>query len=385
MPAPLRLLIVMPSWVGDCVMATPTLRVIRSTHRGAFIGTLLKPGIDQLLGGLDVFDEVHVERQSGLMETKAAAQKVRPRRYDTVLLLRNSFSSALMARMAGIPRRIGYSRDARGMLLTDSITPPRRADGDYDIVPAVDYYWNLAHRFLFAPRPNSDPIASVPPQSPASEAPDFAARAVPPGVERLPPGLFMELATTPSDEANASGVLERAGIAPSDRFVVFNPGANKDWKRWPADRFAELASIVHHRGLRVLLSGAPAEASLIDSIAAAARCPTAALPRLGLTIGGLKALIRRAALLVTNDTGPRHIAAAVGTPLVTLFGPTDHRWAPVPTRPASPEIKVLADPSLPETESANDHRDRCSMLRITIERVATAIDDALRTPSTPGR
>ncbi|MEL6795413.1 MAG: glycosyltransferase family 9 protein, partial [Planctomycetota bacterium] len=101
------------------------------------------------------------------------------------------------------------------------------------------------------------------------------------------------------------------------------------------------------------------------------------LPAIGGTLGGLKALVRRAALMVTNDTGPRHFAAAMGTPLVTLFGPTDHRWTTIPTRPGGPEMILTADPGLPATESANDHPERCRVDRISFERVREAVDRVL--------
>ncbi len=143
-PKPHRLLIVLPSWVGDAVMATPALRRIRAALPGAFVGALARPGIDQLLAGSGLFDEVHVERASGVLGPKFVAAKVRPRRYDTALLLTNSFSTALIARVAGIPRRIGYNRDARRLLLTDPLPPDRTPRGGFAIVPAVNAYWKLA-------------------------------------------------------------------------------------------------------------------------------------------------------------------------------------------------------------------------------------------------
>src|SRR5690606_10042645 len=94
----LRLLVVCPSWVGDAVMATPALRLVRERMPGIYIGLLAKPGIDEVLAGLGTFDEVHVARGSGVMGPKFVAAKVRPRRYDTALLLTNSFSTALIAR-----------------------------------------------------------------------------------------------------------------------------------------------------------------------------------------------------------------------------------------------------------------------------------------------
>lgn len=366
---PLRLLIILPSWVGDVVMATPTLRLIRDAFPGAFIGALARPGNDQLLAGTTLADEVHVERAQGVMGPKFVAAKLRPRRYDTTLLLPNSLSSALIARIAGIPRRLGYARDARGLLLTGKIDPPR-ASGRWALCSAVDYYHNLARHLLL-------PLSPVrPPPLPGPV--DF----VP-----LPPGHFMELGTTPGDEALADAILTRAraqcGV--DGAFAILNPGGNNSAKRWPPDRFALLAAhLTRSHGLSILINGSPGESALVDEIASRAGVPCAALPALGITLGALKALTCRARLMVTNDTGPRHIAAAFGVPLVSLFGPTDHRWTTIPTRPGAPERILTADPTLPDSEIANDHPDRCRIERIETGTVLGAVDEVLGNPGPPG-
>jgi heptosyltransferase-2 len=95
------------------------------------------------------------------------------------------------------------------------------------------------------------------------------------------------------------------------------------------------------------------------------------------TIGSLKAVVRRAGLMVTNDTGPRHIAAAFGVPTVTLFGPTDPRWTTLPTLGGARRAEVVADPTLPEGEIADDHPDRCRIDRIGVERVQAAVEEVL--------
>ncbi|MEL6312167.1 MAG: glycosyltransferase family 9 protein, partial [Pseudomonadota bacterium] len=172
-------------------------------------------------------------------------------------------------------------------------------------------------------------------------------------------------------------LLRSAGID-GERFAILNPGGNNPAKRWPAERFAALADwLAREKELAVLINGSPVEAELASEIVVAAETTPVSLPAMGGTLGGLKALVRRAVLMVTNDTGPRHFAAALGTPLVTLFGPTDHRWTTIPTRPEGPEMIVTADPDLPATESANDHPERCRVDRITIERVREAVDRVL--------
>lgn len=359
---PSRFLVVLPSWVGDAVMATPTLRILREALPGALIGALMRPGIDEVLAGLDLFDQAHVDRAAGMMGPKRVAAKLRLARYDAALILTNSFSTALIARLAAIPRRVGYARDGRAMLLTDGLPAPRRRDvepysrsstrpGAWAPVPAVEYYHRLATFFL--------------------ESIDLGA----------PPPGPLELAVTPEQEAAAEQILGRASIDTQRPIALLNPGANDPAKRWPADRFARLADhLASARNMSILIAGSPGEAGLARDIASrcAPETAPARLPDLGVTLGALKGIIRRCALLVTNDTGPRHIGAAFSTPTVALFGPTDHRWT---TLRGAPERIILADPTLPEEEVANDHPDRCAIERIELQQVIDAAESLLGDPT----
>ena len=308
-------------------MATPALRLLRSSLKGSFIGALCRPGIDELLDGSDLVDELHVERGGGVFGPKLMAAKVRPRLYDTALLLTNSFSTALVTRIAGIPRRIG---DAAESILHEHL--PR--------------YNALC--------PTPIPLA-------------------------FPPGIHLELGISATQQAGSDAVLLKAGIAPGEQFAVLNPGGNNPAKRWPAERFAQLADHLHTRHqLRVLVNGSPSEHEVIESVISGARSARPVnLATCGISLGALKGVLADAAILITNDTGPRHIAAALGVPLVALFGPTDHRWTTIPTRPRSPECIVTADPTLPERESANDHPLRCAIEKITLETVIGQVDHAL--------
>lgn len=364
---PRRLLVVMPSWVGDAVMATPTLRRLRDALPGAFIGALARPGIDQVIAGSDFFDEVHVERSSGVLGPKFVAAKLRPRRYDTALLLTNSFSTALIARIAGIPRRIGYDRDARRLLLTDPIKAARTNKGAFAMVPAVNAYWTLASS-----------IAGDAPQPPAPDQALSNTRA--PLI--LPPSMRMSLTPTQSEQANADNMLASAGVQPDERFAILNPGGNNPAKRWPAGRFALAADhLAQAHNLRVLINTAPAEIGIARQIIECAETSPVALADHDSSLGALKPLCQRAAIMITNDTGPRHIAAAMGAPVVSLFGPTDPRWTTIPVRAldsARPaEIILVADPSLPPELSSNDHPQRCAIDRIPTDRVLEAVDALL--------
>ena len=358
-PKPKRLLVVMPSWIGDAVMATPALRRLRDALPGALIAGLVRPEIEQILNGLDVLDEFHVHRPGGVMYPKRAAAQVRNRRYDTALLLTNSFSTALIARLAFIRRRIGYQRDGRAVLLTDRLEAPKTAAGDWAIVPAPSYYWAAAEYLVTGVRTDL--------------AIEHAACDRAPLI--LPADARMELATTNAERADARALLKRAGIDAATPYAVLNPGGNNPAKRWPPDRFACIADHLQAaHGLRSVLNGSPAERELLETIARASHVQPAILPDHGSTLRTLKPVVRGARLMVTNDTGPRHVAAALGTPVVSLFGPTDPRWTTIPFQR---ERLVLADPALPPGMSANDHPRRCAIDKIEIERVRAAVDELL--------
>lgn len=360
----MRLLVVMPSWVGDAVMATPAVKVLRRAFPGAFIGALVRPGIDALLAGVPFVDEFHVESTRGVMGPKRSAAKVRGRRYDAAVLLTNSFSTALATRLAGIPRRIGYDRDGRGLLLTDRLPARKRRDtppfdrsttdpGAWAPVPACRAYLDVVLHTLEQ-----------------TGARDGSRQPAEPGP--------MELVVTQADARSADEVLRRAGIGDEEHYIVLNPGGNNPAKRWPAERFAAVADHVWRRhGLRSLVNGSPAEADVVRAVvgACAAETRAAGLADLGGSLSSLKGMLGRpqARLLVTNDTGPRHIAAAFGVPVVSLFGPTDPRWTTIPAR----EAILRADPTLPEEEVADDHPERCRIDRIGAEDVIRAADAML--------
>lgn len=300
-----KLLVVMPTWLGDCVMATPTLRALRDLYPEAHISALIRHNIRPILDGLDSIDRILSVRPAN---KHASPNKTRRRRtliglgrrlskggFDTAVLFPNSFKSAALVSVAGIPRRVGYDRDGRGVLLTDRLIP-RRHKGKFLPVSTLDYYLGLA-RYLGA----------------------------------KDPGHRMELATGPQADALAEQRLRDAGVDPATaELLLINPGAQKPMKRWPAERFGALIDAAADRlGLVPAVTGSPAEREVLDAVIAAAKTPVIDLPKLGMDLHLLKSVARRSRLMVTNDTGPRHIAAAMGTPVVTLFGPTTPDWTQI--------------------------------------------------------
>lgn len=292
----------MPTWLGDCVMATPTLRALRGLYPEAHISALMKDAVRPILADCPWVDRILTarSRRRGWPDRRRGpigmARRLAAGRFDTAVLLPNSFRTAMIVSLAGVPRRIGYDRDGRGFMLTDRLLP-RRKPGGFIPTPTRDYYLGIA-RYLGAADP--DPA--------------------------------MQLFIDPTDERAADGLLVRAGFDPAagKRLVLLNPGANRPDKRWPADRFARLAeSLAASHEVAVAVTGAPRERDVLDAVIAASETPILDLPGHGLDLALLKGVVRRAGLLVTNDTGPRHVAAALGVPVVTLFGPTGPQWTEI--------------------------------------------------------
>lgn len=315
----MHILVILPRWVGDVVMTTPMLRAVRR-HFGAAarITGVLKPMFAELLEGTGWLDQLVFYDRHGrdpARQFSAVARQLRADPADVALVVPNSLSSAALAWAGGARRRVGYARHGRGFLLTDSLPPERPAKRR----------GGLAGWF------------AVEPVSPAAHAMDLAERI---GVSREP--LVTQLATTAADEALADEVLARLFQRDTSRpdgplvsrpdgpLVVFNDnGAFGPAKSWGAERFAALARFVLARrpDARVLVHCGPGDREEARGIVRLANTPGVASladePRL--PFGLSKAVLRRADVVVTSDSGPRHIAAAFGAPTVVLLGPIDAR------------------------------------------------------------
>ena len=292
-----RIAVFLPNWVGDATMATPALRSLRS-HFGATteIVGILRPLVAEVLDGSPWLDRVwHYDRSGGDPGAGRAALLARLRGIpvDLSIHFTNDFASALVARLGGVRRRAGYVRNRRGFLLTDRLHAPR-CGREWLPVSAVDYYLDLV-------------------------------RAV--GCGEV--ATHLELATTPRDEAAADRAWADLGLASGERPVVLNSsGAFGGAKLWPERSCAALAGrVARELGAAVVVLCGPAESERARRIAAAAAHPrVSSLAGRPLSIGLSKSVVRRARCLVSTDSGPRHLGAAFGVPVVALFGPTDPAW-----------------------------------------------------------
>jgi heptosyltransferase II len=286
-----------PNLVGDTVMATPAFRALRRGFAGATMLGVIKPHVAPTLDGAPWFDGIvpfDPRSRDPSHRARAVVRRLRAERPDLAVLLPNSFRSALVAWLSGASRRAGYGRGGRGLLLTDRLAPPRDARGRRLPVPIVDYYLEIV-RLLGCP------VDSV----------------------------RTELFTTAADEAAADLAWSRLGLRRDETVVCLNTGgAFGPAKAWPVEHFAALArKLADERGVGVLVVCGPDERDAARAIVARADRPRVVsladeTPSLGLT----KACVRRSALLITTDSGPRHFAAAFDVPVLSIFGPTHIAW-----------------------------------------------------------
>jgi heptosyltransferase-2 len=290
-----------PNWVGDAILALPAVDSLAAHFPGAEITIAAPDWVREIFapenGRRAVLSLPLARSLSGL---KTSAETLRREKFDLAVLLTNSFGSALPFYRARIPERWGYRRDGRGPLLTRSVKPP---DPQAEPRHHLYYYLELLSRL---------------------------------GIETVTPDLRLRV---PDDErAAARAALASEGVDRSKPLAVFNPGASYGpAKRWPADRFAALADrLAAEKNVQVVLTGAAGEADIAAAVAAAMKTNPVSLAG-RTTLRRLLAVIAEAALFVTNDTGPMHMANALRVPIVAVFGPTE----PKATAPFHPPAIVL--------------------------------------------
>jgi heptosyltransferase II len=322
------------NWIGDAVMSLPAIRAIRDIFPHARVAVLAKPWVADVYARESAIDGVIPYAGT----RRAIAAELRAQRFDAAILLQNAFNAALVTWLAGIPVRIGYNRDARGLLLTHAIPVPEPGE-----IPRHErfYYLELLRR------------AGLMERFPACDA------------IRLD-GL---------DAARAEGAAHLARLRIDGPVIGVSPGAAFGGaKRWPAERFAQVA----REFPRALLFGSTAERELCDRIAA--EVPGAVNLAGQTTLREFIDLASVCRLFLTNDSGAMHIASAAGVPTVTVFGATDDTTTG-PTGPLARVVREHAEcsPCLLR-ECPIDHR---CMTRVTPERVTAVARELLETYQPP--
>jgi len=296
-----KILIRATNWVGDAIMALPALRAVRTRFPEAEITILARPYVAFLYKNQQVCDNMIFVDYKRDMVGEIHAQK-----FDVALLLQNAFEAAWFAWRAGIPERIGYARDGRSLLLTKAVPVPKPGE-----IPSHEQYYYL----------------------------ELLRRAG--WLDTLPNEFFITLNVPEETRRRAAEFLLSNVVRPDSFRIAIGAGASYgSAKCWPPDRFAELANRlqVQQPGVDVILFGTRAEAPVSSAIAAGMRFPPIDLT--GKTaIDDLPALLSQCHLFIGNDSGAMHVAAAVGLPVVAVFGPTD----PFGTAPVTPRCSIVQE------------------------------------------
>jgi heptosyltransferase-2 len=324
-----------PNWVGDAVLSVPAMKALRANFPSAELTLLVRPWVAGVFTSASFVDRIWVEpKPSGPGDWWRLTREIRRRHFDLALLFPNSFESAAMVLLGGVPQRVGYATEGRGLLLTKRI---RIREARHH---QVDYYLQLARAI----------------------APDTGAPST-------------EIQASVQEREQARRLLVSAGIARDRRFLVINPGAAYgSAKRWGTDRFAEAADVLAAEfDLDVAIVGSERERSIGEEVRGRMRRGAAVLNG-ETSLETLLGVIAESALVLTNDSGPMHISAALGVPTVAVFGPTDD----IVTGPCGPRSRVVREPvdcsPCMLRECPIDHR---CMTRVTAEAVCRAAREVL--------
>jgi heptosyltransferase-2 len=331
-----RILIRSTNWIGDAVMTTPAMGMIREAFPGAEIVVVANPVVAPLFSSHPYCDRVLIfdkrGAHRGLRGLLKFSAELRRERFDAAILLQNAFEAALLAKLGGIPRRAGYRSDGRGWLLNYGVPV-----GEKERRLHHTAYYRLMLRSLGFPGGDDG----------------------------------LRLALADGERADAQEMLGQGGT-----WFAVNPGAAYgSAKRWFPERFAAVGDRLEEEfDARIVLTGGPGEAEIGRDIEAA--MGSQPLNLIGKTsVRQMMAILSLCRLMVTNDSGPMHVAAALGVPLVAIFGPTDHTT----TSPAGEKCRVVRHdvgcaPCLLR-QCPTDHR---CMKAVTVEDVLSAARDLLR-------
>ena len=330
------------NWIGDAVMTIPALRLLRRIFPDASISLHTRAWAEGLFRDADfITDIIPLDGRGSLSSVIEQSRSLRERNFDLAILFPNSFESALVARLARIPKRLGYSTEQRGFLLTDRVPVPSWKNEVHE----SKYYLNL--------------IASL-----GGE-----------GGDEHP-----ELQVSRKRRSDARKKMAEYGVEEGSLVVGMGAGStNSLAKRWPAENFSALADLLTVRhNANVVLFGSKDESHVSRSVLEGSSEVHRDLT--GQTdLATATAILSELDLFVSNDMGLAHVAAAVVTPTIVIFCPTNENT----TRPLGPNVQILREPvecsPCMLRECPIDHR---CMTRISPERVFESASKILETQGT---
>ncbi|MHC5083299.1 MAG: lipopolysaccharide heptosyltransferase II [Planctomycetota bacterium] len=335
-----RIIIWLPSPLGDAIMATGALRAFRQLYADDHITFMAAPFTRQILSPTAFCDD-WIDLEKGFL---ANVKSLKAGNFEAAILLKNSFSCALAIRLAGIKQRVGYARDRRSLLLTDKIQPLKDEAGNFKPAPMVDFYLKIATCI------GSDSTETKP-----------------------------ELSVSDADTEAISEKLPQLKDLKGPLVILVPGGAFGPSKLWPILRYSELAdklAEVYQATVVVSVSPVKEEVDIAEAICHKAASEPINLGMTPLNGGLLKALYQKADLVITNDTGPRHIAIGLDKKLVTLFGPNNPEWTQTGH---DKEIQIIGTaPCVPCDKPQCKQAQHLCMESISVEKVFQTAETFLK-------
>jgi heptosyltransferase-2 len=298
------------NWVGDAVMTVPALRELRRLFPDAHITLATRPWAKELFANAEFLDDLFVFDRRGIGSVVSQISEWKKHRFDLAVLFQNAFEAALVPALARVPVRIGYATEGRSFLLTNPLTLPEWRSSKHEVFYYLNIIAEVERLFLGSSR----------------------------SVEDYKPETSLRIST--EREMAGRDLLRTQNLNSNQRVIALCPGSiNSRAKRWPAERFAALADLLIESRAQILLIGSPEELDVSREVASRMKHKPVILTgktSLSQAVDVLSAVD----LLVTNDTGPAHVAAALGRPTLVIFGPTN----PETTRPFSSIAEIVRHP-----------------------------------------
>jgi len=340
-----RILVIKLRHIGDVLLAVPAISALKSNIPGSSITAVVPAGTEDMLTlNPDIEDVIPLKKKAGLAGNLRLIKSLRDKHFDLAVNMTEGDRGAILAYLSGARFRVGVDPQGRGFL-------GKRRLFTHLVKPVYDG----RHRAVM----DMDLLAPL-------------------GIRPTEPRLA--LYTSKDDDEHVTGLLEKYGIYPDVRFAVVHPTSRWLFKCWRDEAVAGVIDYLEESGIRVVLTSGPDEneRARIREISAAARSRPVDLAG-GLSLKMLASLLKKASLFFGVDTAPMHMAAAVGTPVVALFGPSDHRvWAPL-----GDKVRIIVKdrefPCLPcNRDGCNGTKKSRCLEVITVEEAVAAIDGLLR-------
>jgi len=330
-----RILITRTDRIGDVVLSLPAIKAARVAFPDAYIAVMVQSRMDDILKGNPHIDEVIVydknKKHKGILKNLSFIKWLRGKKFDVALIFHSTKRINLLCFLAGIPRRIGYARGKADFLLTDKIEYTKKLGEKHEAEYSLDI---LRHIRI-------DPEFSNP---------------------------FIYVQN--KDDEKAEEMLKAFGINNGEKFIILHPGASCASKMWSLENFAKLGDMfIENLKIKVMINLAPDQAELGEKARGMMRnkpiffCGKT-------TLGELAALFKKASLVISNDSGPAHIAAGVETPVISIFGRSQLGLSPVRWKPIGKKaIAIHKDVGCVECLAHDCKKDFLCLKAIKVEEV----------------